>query len=375
MILGIKSVRKLSWIDKFMEVNQVFAEFLSFIGLLLMIGGVIFGLFSMIRYFVKRDITNFPIILGGAIFIVGICMVFIAGILIENQDNNSIDVNSEENISTNTENEKQTQEPEQSEPNLDEFLLQVKSGNPITNYTDYIDNNNLEIERNYTIYGRIFDELIIDNKSIVVVYSDEEIIEVDTQNEFDNIVNTFISEIQNKLTTEINGSGDQGSDSIKLLEGFAVFDSKYSGNSNFAVELQDGQGNFIDLLVNEIGNYSGKSFVWIEEENDYYLNVKGNEGEWNIEITQFYPLDLQSLPGELVGTGDDVIFFEIDSGSYQISLGHEGEGNFAVLLDGTDLLVNEIGSYTGSQRYSFNDSSVYLFEVKAQGDWRIQVEK
>lgn len=361
-----------------MEVNPVFADFLSFVGLLLMIGGVVYALFSTIRYFVKRDVTNFPIILGGSIFIVGICMVFIAGILIENQNNSSIDANYDENFSTNIETkneetEEGAEEPEQIEPSVDDFLLQVKAGNPLGHYTDYISNNNLEVKQEYTVYGRNFDEVIIENESVVVVYDDEEIIEVDVINEFDNTVNNFISEIQKELTTEINGTGDQGSEPFRLLKGFAVFESIHSGNSNFAVELQDGQGNFVDLLVNEIGEYSGKSFVWIEEEDDYYLNVKGHEGEWNIEITQFYPLDLQGLPGEFVGTGDDVVFFEIDSGSYQISLSHEGEGNFAVLLDGTDLLVNEIGSYAGSQRYSFNDSSVYVFEVKAQGEWKIKV--
>ncbi len=360
---------------------------LAFSGLGLMIGGVLYGLISIYRYFIKKNITPFPIILGGSIFLVGVWLTFILGIL-ENNKQEAASDSGQGNIVSITEEIEEAEkdesvaENEESDdggrslaPTIEEFMREVKVKDPVSNYKDYMASYELKTNRGYSIYNQKFDEVTIDGKNIVIVYNNNSIIEVETEKDIDQVKDERVEKIQEELTTTISGTTDMGTDAISLEEGFAVVESTYNGSGNFAVVLQDAQGNMLDLLANEIGSYTGKSFVWIKETGDYYLNINGNQGNWDIKIMQYRPLEIENLPGNLEGNGDDVIFFEINQGSYQITLTHNGDSNFAVTVNAADLLVNEIGNYEGSQRHSFENSSTYVFVVKADGDWTITVKE
>ncbi len=52
-----------------------------------------------------------------------------------------------------------------------------------------------------------------------------------------------------------------------------------------------------------------------------------------------------------------------------------GSSNFAVLLNGSDLMVNEIGAYQGSQRYSLSTDGYYGLVITADGKWSVKIEK
>lgn len=353
---------------------------IAFTAIALLIGGAAYGLYSVFRYFIKKDITSFPIILGGSIFLAGVWLIFILGILETNNQEAATDFEEESTLAV-TEDESEP-EPvieeeveEVQEPSVEEFLQDVQPEEPISNYKEYMEFYELQINRGYTAYGLEFDEVTIENRNIIVVYDADSIIEVGVNKDLDQVKNDHVKKIQEDLTTTIEGSSDMGTDAIQLERGFAVVASTYNGSSIFAVTLQNDQGEMIDLLVNEIGNYSGKSFVWIEDAGDYYLNINGNQGNWTINVMQYRPLEIENLPGAIKGKGDDVVFFEIDKGSYQISFSHNGDSNFAVNVNKVDLLVNEIGSYEGSQRYSFEESNVYVFVVTADGDWTINVKE
>lgn len=362
-------------------------DILALVSLGLMIGGIIYGVISIYRYFIKKNITLFPVILGGSIFLVGVWLTFIVGLLENNQQDTASDsgqgsivVNTEE--MENVEEDESLSENEESdngenniEPTLEEFMREVKAKDPLSNYKDYMESYELEINRGYSVYNQKIDEVTIDGQNIVVVYNNNSVIEVTTNKNIEQVRDEYVSKNQEELTTTISGSTDMGTDAISLEEGFAVIESTYNGSGNFAVVLQDSQGQMLDLLVNEIGSYKGKSFVWVEETGDYYLNINGNQGDWNIKIMQYRPLDVENLPGILKGNGDDVIFFEINQGSYQIALTHNGSSNFVVTVNAVNLLVNEIGNYEGSQRFSFENSSTYVFVVKADGDWTITVKE
>ena len=357
---------------------------IAFTAIALLIGGAAYGLYSVFRYFIKKDITPFPIILGGSIFLAGIWLIFILGILETNNQEAVTDFEEESMVAvTEDENEPEpiieAEEPQEveevQEPSVEEFLQEVQPEDPISNYEDYMELYELQINRGYTVYGREFDEVTIENRNIIVVYDADSIIEVGVNKDLDQVKNAHVKRIQEDLTTTIEGSSDMGTDALQLERGFAVVESSYNGSSNFAVTLQNAQGQMIDLLVNEIGEYSGKSFVWIEDTGDYYLNINGNQGNWIIKVMQYRPLEVANLPGDIKGTGDDVVFFEVDKGSYQISFSHNGDSNFAVTVNKVDLLVNEIGNYEGSQRYSFEESSIYVFVVTADGDWSINVKE
>ena len=172
----------------------------------------------------------------------------------------------------------------------------------------------------------------------------------------------------------LSGSGDTSTDMITLEAGFAVFEGNYSGSSNFIVQLMDENGNNVELLVNEIGSYNGKTFATINAPGDYYLNITAS-GSWNFSIYQTFPPTIDDAPTELSGHGDDVVFVNAKSGNYKFTSTHQGSSNFIVRLNGSGLLVNEIGAYSGSTRQKLSTTGVYAFVVNADGNWSIKIEQ
>lgn len=73
--------------------------------------------------------------------------------------------------------------------------------------------------------------------------------------------------------------------------------------------------------------------------------------------------------GRALGSGDDVVLLD---GTGRMTITHDGESNFAVLShgDGRDLLVNEIGRYSGTVLVS---SDALLVEIGADGNWTLDL--
>ncbi|WP_019240950.1 MULTISPECIES: hypothetical protein [Bacillus] len=176
---------------------------------------------------------------------------------------------------------------------------------------------------------------------------------------------------QSKMS--VSGTGDNSSEMISLKSGFAIFEGSYSGSGNFIVELMDENGNQAELLVNEIGSYKGKTFAIINSPGNYYLNVKASSS-WNYSITQEVPPTMKDIPTVLSGQGDDVVFVNAKSGNYKFTSSHQGQSNFIVMLNGTGLLVNEIGNYSGSTRQKLSTDGYYAIVVRADGKWSIKID-
>jgi hypothetical protein len=135
--------------------------------------------------------------------------------------------------------------------------------------------------------------------------------------------------------------------------------ARHSGTSNFSLE----DGN--DLLVNEIGAYEGVTFSAAGDQ----LQITA-DGPWTIEFRSIRAAQPYSDPS-LAGRGDNVILYTGPSGIAAFT--HNGESNFAVVQAGeagTDLLVNEIGAYTGRVPAEAGPS---VFIVTADGDWSITI--
>jgi hypothetical protein len=80
------------------------------------------------------------------------------------------------------------------------------------------------------------------------------------------------------------------------------------------------------------------------------------------------------------GTSDDVIGpLDLEPGLYQVWARFTGDENFVIWVrqgDGTsDLLVNEIGSYSGESTFSVETSTQVVLEVEGIGPWEVQIEK
>jgi hypothetical protein len=169
------------------------------------------------------------------------------------------------------------------------------------------------------------------------------------------------------------GSGDSVVDVAYSWTGGALAEIEYTGGSNFIVTNYDENNERIDLLVNTIGNYKGHTLVDAMEGEGptRRLEIQAS-GTWKVT---FYPLEIEylhqcSVPGSCEGDGDDVILLigAPDTGKVD----YPGDRNFIVygFSDRRDLLVNEIGPYSGVFLFPGN---TFLIQVVADGAWSIEV--
>ena len=81
------------------------------------------------------------------------------------------------------------------------------------------------------------------------------------------------------------GHGQQASPSFTLGSGLTTFHMEHTGSANFVVVLLDDQGNWVDLLVNEIGSFNGSKAIGIDAPGIHLLDIQAN-GDWEISIEQ-----------------------------------------------------------------------------------------
>jgi len=142
----------------------------------------------------------------------------------------------------------------------------------------------------------------------------------------------------------------------------------HTGRSNFAVWSIDAAGERLDLLVNEIGNYSGVRPLDLSE-TPAALQIEA-DGSWRIEIQVAQKAPIWT--GNASGKGSAVLLI---SGGTQgitvVKITHSGRSNFAVWVYGedSDLLVNEIGKYAGEVLIP---PGMVLIEIEADGAWTVE---
>lgn len=156
-------------------------------------------------------------------------------------------------------------------------------------------------------------------------------------------------------------------------DGPGYIHAKYAGGSNFAIINYGPNNEYIDLLVNTIGNYEGNvPLNFLDSEDTKRLEVKAS-GTWEITI---YPLALlagYTLPVTISGTGDDVFILFDRNGDIIKADNSQGSSNFAVWAyspQGRELVFNEISPYTGS---ALLPSGTMLMVVKAEGNWTLEI--
>lgn len=86
------------------------------------------------------------------------------------------------------------------------------------------------------------------------------------------------------LPQTITGISDKASSAFTLTEGAIKFQMSYTGSSNFIVILYNEDGEWVDLLANEIGDYTGTTSVGVTSTGIYYLSVIGI-GSWSVAIS------------------------------------------------------------------------------------------
>ncbi len=143
----------------------------------------------------------------------------------------------------------------------------------------------------------------------------------------------------------------------------------HAGSGNFAVWAVDASGDETDLLVNDIGRYKGRVLF---DERDHSVAFKITaSGSWTVTINPVQKIPKWNGSEPRKGSGDYVIRLTgtAAEGFGILKLNHRGDGNFAIWAYGssTDLLVNEIGRYSGE--VLLGDAQV--LEITANGAWTL----
>lgn len=150
----------------------------------------------------------------------------------------------------------------------------------------------------------------------------------------------------------------------------AIAVATYGGSSNFAVTSIAADGSSNDLLVNTIGRYKGTVlFDYQSGQHSVAFQVEA-AGAWTIVIKPVASARVWDGATTLTGTGDDVVqIVPASSGLVTLDIASKGQGNFAVSAfspSGSDLLVNEIGKFSG--QVLLPDGS-FALSVTADGTW------
>jgi hypothetical protein len=144
------------------------------------------------------------------------------------------------------------------------------------------------------------------------------------------------------------------------------------GTSNFVVTSLASDGSENELLVNEIGNYSGtRLFDANTGEHSVAFKIE-SDGSWTIVIKPIELARAWNPETKLTGRGDDVARLSPPtSGLTTVTITHRGAANFIVTAytaDGGQGLVNEIGNYSGE--VPLPDGTL-LLEIQADGVWTV----
>jgi hypothetical protein len=149
----------------------------------------------------------------------------------------------------------------------------------------------------------------------------------------------------------------------------------HRGSSNFIVKSIDSDGSDIDLIVNEIGRYTGTHLLDITDTQGALSAIQVEaDGAWSIVVKVLQKA--KPFTGSASGKGSDVLLAPAGTigGLATASVTHKGSSNFIVKTyaeDEGDLLVNEIGNYTG--QIILADGTLVI-EIIADGTWSINLD-
>lgn len=193
----------------------------------------------------------------------------------------------------------------------------------------------------------------------------------------------LVEEADAKVRT-IKGSGSKVVDVALARDSPLVVGARHDGGSNFILELVARDGSGSELLVNEIGRWSGQ-VAWADASSGRYRLKIDADGAWTITINQPVAKDRGSrlLPGQVAGSGSRVVPVRTLADLQPIvTASHRGgSSNFIVQLigygdtTGSALLFNEIGKFSGETLIDDLPQGHYLLSVIADGDWTIRFKR
>jgi hypothetical protein len=153
----------------------------------------------------------------------------------------------------------------------------------------------------------------------------------------------------------------------------------HKGACNFVVQLLSTDGKKSYLLVNDIGDYQGVRLIPVKA-GRYRFQTRA-DGAWVLLHEQPNPNTPGTpLPISQNMKGDAPLGpFSMRRGLLQATFTHDGEHNFVAMLyqsngERVGLLVNKIGTYSGSVTQAIREAGTYWLEVRASGAWSVKLE-
>lgn len=168
----------------------------------------------------------------------------------------------------------------------------------------------------------------------------------------------------------LSGSGDDLV-SVDIPEDSpAIAHIVHEGQSNIQVTTFDEDGQRINGIVNEIGNYDGIRPLNFERGEAVAEFEIAADGAWTIEVSPITSARMWSPSTPIEGDGDEVVLADGVEGAAMFT--HDGGSNFQVTAwgDSRDGLINEIGTYDGTVRVP---AGTLLVEIVADGTWTAEV--
>ena len=164
----------------------------------------------------------------------------------------------------------------------------------------------------------------------------------------------------------VTGRGRVATDVVKNPFFIGVLTISHTGDGYFGITAYQGEER--ELLVNEVGAYTGKK--WLVA-GDYIFDVDAN-GSWEIVIRELGTQESVAEDG-FSGNGDDVSGLFMPPGTKAWEISHTGDGYFgimAVCRGGNHLIVNEVGVFSGSGVVMFPEGPCF-FQVSTNGQFSI----
>lgn len=226
-----------------------------------------------------------------------------------------------------------------------------------------INSNGNYLEDDYTEDSWIAYRTALDNAFNVNAKEDATESEVSKATES---LNRAIANLEEKIEPiTINGAG---ADVVEVPENLAVclVSAQHSGGRNFSIWSLDANMENVDLLVNTIGAYSGTTTTGLGRGTAKFLEIEG-DGEWTVTMSPMS--EAHQLENGEQRFGDDVVFLNATDAK-KLSITNDGESNFSIWAFGSsksDLLVNEIGSYSGTVA----NKGYSLLVVNSEGTWSV----
>ena len=140
------------------------------------------------------------------------------------------------------------------------------------------------------------------------------------------------------------------------------------GNWDFVVWATDADGN-IDMIASGYGAYEGT--VLLLGRSPYTIEVE-SRGKWTIELEKLETVPLTTFSGK----GDYVTdIAPLRSGKLRFS--HPGKSHFLVWMyttEGETLLIHRLGTCEETVPIQVPEDSNAFFMVRADGNWKIELE-